>query len=530
MRIVTADEMRELDRVTIEELGIPGVVLMARAGRAVALEVRNVGNRYLGSISNGGRRFLALAGAGNNGGDAYVAARVLASWGWDGAILEFADPDQVRGDAAAHRRRALGAGVPSSRYAVAEDLERALSVPSVVVDGLLGTGIRGEVREPFRSAIRMLNASGRPVVAVDIPSGLDADTGAPLPEAVRADVTVTMALPKLGLVLGAGPDASGRIVVADIGIPRDTGDRPPWMPDWVTEENAADWIQLRDRTDHKGRFGHLVVVAGSVGCAGAAVMCAQGALRAGVGLVSVLVPDAVYWPVAAQLREAMVHPGPTTAGKLDAAALPLLLELAERATALAIGPGLGISPGVRSLVTRILGDTPLPAVVDADGLNVLGSPPEGLPRGRGSCVVTPHPGEMRRLVSGLDWAAGLDPAARPSGWDVVRRFARETGAVTVLKGAGTAVADPRDGSLSVNGSGNPGMATGGSGDVLTGIIGGRLAAGDDPAQAARFGVYLHGAAGDLAADRQGETALLPTDIVEALPAAMRRLEACRRSR
>jgi NAD(P)H-hydrate epimerase len=526
MRFVTAEAMRALDRHTIGVLGVPGETLMARAGRAVALGARDL-DRQL-HPPRGTRRFLALAGVGNNGGDAYAAARVLLSWGWQGEILECADPDRIRGDAALHRRRALAAGVPAAHCTGPDDLRDALRLPSVVIDGLLGTGIRGEVREPFRSLIGVVNESHRPVLAVDIPSGLHADTGTPLPECVRADVTVTMALPKLGLVVDQGLDASGRIIVADIGIPRDVKECPPGMPEWIDEDEAAAWIAPRRPTDHKGRFGHVLIVAGSVGFAGAAVLCARGALRAGAGLVSLFVPDAVYWPVAAQLREAMVHPGPTTGGKLDALAVPLLLELAERATALAIGPGLGASPDVSEVVTRLLQETSAPAVVDADGLNVLGSPPGALPRGRGACVLTPHPGEMRRLLSAYDWAAGLDPALRPAGWDIARRLARETDAVTVLKGAGTLVADPADASLSVNGSGNPGMATGGSGDVLTGMIGARLAGGDEPAQAARLAVYLHGAAGDLAAERQGATATTPTDLLAMLPVAIRRLESrCR---
>lgn len=524
MRLVTAGEMRALDRHTIDVLGTPGAVLMERAGRAVALEVRHVAEKLRAGGSGGVRRFLAVAGAGNNGGDAYAAARILTAWGWDGAILECADPGRVRGDAETHRRRAIAAGVPMPRYAGPEGLAALLNAAAIVIDGMLGTGIDGEVREPFRSAIHALNVSRRPVVAVDIPSGLNADTGAALPEAVRADVTVTMGLPKLGLVLGRGPDVSGRIVAADIGIPRGAGPCPPVSPDWIAEEEAAAWIEVRRRTDHKGSFGHLLVVAGSVGCAGAAVMCAQGALRAGAGLVTVLVPDAIHGSVASGLPEAMVHAGPASDGRLDASAAPVMLECAARATALAIGPGLGLSPGVRAIVAQALRETSLPAVIDADGLNALGSPPEGLPRPAGACVITPHPGEMRRLVAGFDWAAGLDPAGRPSGWEVARKMAAAAGAVTVLKGAGTVVADPRDDSLSVNSSGNPGMAAGGSGDVLTGIIGGRLALGDDPARAARFGVYVHGAAGDLAAARTGETALQPTDLLEALPRILHRLE------
>ncbi len=524
MRLVTAAEMRELDRHTIEDLGVPGQVLMARAGRAVAEAAIEVAES---SADGFPRRFLALAGVGNNGGDAYVAARVLQSWGWRGRILEFADPERIRGDAAHHRRLALLAGVPSVRCETEALLEEALRDPGIVIDGLLGTGLRGEVRDPFRGAISQVNRSRAPVVAVDIPSGLDADSGLPLPEAVRARVTVTMALPKFGLVRGRGLDHAGRILVADIGIPRSRpgSPSPSEAVRWIDRSGIAGGDLLRRaRTAHKGTCGHVLVVAGSVGFAGAAVLCAEGALRGGSGLVSVAVPEPIYVAAASSLREAMVHPAPASDGGFAGDAAETVLALAERATVLAVGPGIGRGDGAASLVRTLLGRVSRPIVLDADGLNVLGSPPEAIGKRRAPTVVTPHPGEMARLVRGYEWAAEWDPGDRDGAWEIARRFAEATGAVTVLKGAGTLVADPADGSLSVNGSGNPGMATGGTGDCLTGLLAAFLAGGHSPAAAARAAVWIHGAAADRAALRTGETALLPRDLLAEIPSVLRDLE------
>lgn len=499
MKAVSTAQIRQLDAAAIAA-GTPGYELMERAGLAVARCAASLLQRH------GGRTVLLIAGKGNNGGDAIVAARHLAAAGMAPVLVLLGRREELSGDPAAHFRQ-LTAAVQVIEAASADQLRQVATAtdPAVVVDGVLGTGLTGEVREPHATAIRLINSLHRPTIAVDIPSGLDSDSGAVHGVAVQADITVTMGLPKIGLLQPSATDYVGRIEVADLGFP-DTAVREVSSDVELLTATDLRWLlPRRRRSAHKGDFGHLLIVAGAEGYTGAPVMCAHAAARSGAGLVSVAAPRAIYPIVAAQCPPE-VMPQPVDVDSLTA-------EVLAGYDAVAIGPGLGRSAEARSLVWRVLTHARCPVVVDADGLYALTDALDALAKLRRSLVLTPHPGEMGRLI-------GLSAAAvQQDRWGVARRFAAQQHAMVVLKGAGTVVTD--GGTLWINNTGNPGMARGGMGDALTGIIGALLAQRLAPLDAARVGVFVHGLAGDLACEQQGEQALLVSDLIAALAAAFK---------
>ena len=520
MKAVTTEQIRQLDQRTIAA-GIAGEELMERAGYAVARTTVGFLKRH------DARAVLLFAGKGHNGGDAIVAARHLAAAGCQPTLVLLCRRNELEGDPLLHFQKLVGGiqvfelpelvgptvGSPSSAAATgAAALQQIVAdtEPVVIVDGLLGTGLKGEVREPYTTAIKVINDLKRPVVAIDIPSGLDSDTGEPHGTCVCADTTVTMGLPKVGLLKPAAADFVGRIEVADIGFPQDFVDEIPTDVELLTASDIATLLPRRCRSAHKGEFGHLLVIGGSEGYTGAPVLAAHAAARAGVGLVTLAVPQDVYSIVAANCPpEVMPRPldlggqfGPTYFAGFDA---------------VAIGPGLGQHAETRKLVWQVMSNCSLPMVVDADALNVVAQNVGAMKKLQRPLVLTPHPGEMARLV---DKTAKEVQADR---WEVARSFAQECGVVTVLKGAGTVVTD-KAGKLWINATGNPGMAKGGMGDALTGIIGAFLAQRMALLDAARAGVFIHGLAGDLACDKLGECALLTTDLIEHLSAAFATLD------
>jgi NAD(P)H-hydrate epimerase len=487
MKAVTTEQIRQLDQRTIAA-GTPGEVLMERAGYAVARTAVEFLKRH------DSRSALLFAGKGNNGGDAIVAARHLAGAGCHATLVLLCPRGELQGDSLTHFRKLAGVEVV--------EWPGELPAAGVVVDGLLGTGLKDEVREPYAAATKFINALRLPVVAIDIPSGLDSDTGEVHGVCVRADVTVTMGLPKIGLLKPAAADFVGRIEVADIGFPRQFVDEIQTDVELITRADIV--LPERRRTAHKGDFGHLLVVAGSEGYTGAPVICAHAAARTGVGLVTLAVPREIYAIVASSCPPE-VMPRPVTFDELS----PNYLSQFD---AIAIGPGLGQKPEVQKAVWRLVTSAATPMVVDADALNALAQGVAALKKVHARMVVTPHPGEMGRLVGKSAKEVQADR------WEIARGFAQEYGVVTVLKGAGTVVAD-RSGKLWINSTGNPGMAKGGMGDALTGIIGALLAQGLDPLDAARAGVFVHGLTGDLAAEKHNETAMLVSDLILSLGAA-----------
>jgi ADP-dependent NAD(P)H-hydrate dehydratase / NAD(P)H-hydrate epimerase len=518
--VLNATQMREADRRTIESIGLPGVVLMENAGAAVA---RVVDERFPTA-----RRVLVLCGKGNNGGDGFVVARRLL--GRRPEVVLLGKSDDVKGDARIHHDAFVRSGgavceVPDAdAWRLVRD--QALVGAEVVVDAILGTGLReaptGVAAQAIGDVCRFAEA-GRTVVAVDVPSGLPSDTGGVGWETVRATVTVTFAAPKYGHVLPPACDAVGDLVVADIGIARQTLDELAGTFGLLEDEDAARAFPARAPEAHKGTFGHVLVIAGSVGKTGAAVLAGTGALRAGAGLVTVATPAPALPAVAGGRPEIMTEPLPaTSSGGVSREAVERALALAKSRDAVVLGPGLGQDASTRDFVREFVRRCPTPLVVDADALNALAPSStlklpdalEALHRDRPT-VITPHPGEMSRL-------AGVGTAeVQERRLETARDAARTTGALVVLKGHRTLVADP-SGRAAVNPTGNPGLATGGTGDVLAGVLGALLAR-EEAWTAATAAVFVHGRAGDLAARQRGETGLVAGDLLDALPQAIRSL-------
>jgi hydroxyethylthiazole kinase-like uncharacterized protein yjeF len=505
--VLTADEMRRADRHAIEKIGLPGPVLMENAGAAVA---RLVDERFPRA-----RRVVVLCGRGKNGGDGFVVVRRL---GARAQALLLGEREGVKGDALLHL---LACERSSGRISVASDatgwaaVQKDLSDADVIVDAVLGTGLRSAptgLPEAAIAAIRARFEAGVPIVAVDLPSGVPSDGGTLDWPAATATVTVTFAAPKRGLVLPPACSHVGELVVADIGIGAESLAAASPSLFLLEDADAAVAFPRRRRGAHKGDFGHVLIVAGSLGKAGAAVLAAGGALRSGCGLVTVAVPEPCLPVVAAARAEAMTEPLPATAGGgLDEAALERLVELAATRDSVVLGPGLGQDPKTQALVRAFVRACPVPLVIDADGLNALAGDLAALRR-EPPAILTPHPGEMARLTG----RRVEDVQARRP--ETAIGLARETGAIVVLKGERTLVAEST-GRAAVAAVGNPGLATGGTGDVLAGVVGSLLAR-HGALLSATAAVVVHGRAGDIAARERGEEGLTAGDVVAALPAAI----------
>ena len=516
MRFLPVHEIRRREAEAIA-LGTPAEALMERAGNGLARAVY----RLLGA--RGGTACLAVVGTGNNGGDALVAARLLEQWGLRCTLLLTCAPEALKG-AARHAWERYAAAVPHGRHAVIGDEagwrtgrpEERLPPRAVVIDGLLGTGTRGVPAGTIREAILWIRraAAWAAIVAVDLPSGLEADTGRGEGAAVVADLTVTFDTPKLGFQYPAAWPLLGRVETVDLGLPPAGPEPDDDEPcDFLAPADPDLRLPKRPRDSHKGDYGHLLVVGGSNGFAGAPALAALAALRAGAGLVSAVLPASAAGPIAALAPEAMAHPLPCPRGELDLQAFRQWRPSLDAFDTLVAGPGLGTGEGPRALVAALLAAPPARLLLDADALNLLALERPLKPFASAARVIlTPHPGEAARL---LGTTAAAVQADRPA---AVRQLADATGAVVVLKGCATLVCAPGR-RPQMNLCGNPGMATGGSGDVLAGVIGALWGQGLDAWAAARLGVWLHATAGDLAAWRGGERTLIARDLVGELGAA-----------
>jgi NAD(P)H-hydrate epimerase len=435
-----------------------------------------------------------------------------------------ADGAALRGLALEQWQRLRQAGGPSCQCLdraewTMDTFRKSAAGADLIVDALLGTGLTAPVEGVYAELIEAINGAGAPVFAVDLPSGINADTGAVMGVAVKAAVTVTFALPKLGLLLYPGAAHAGRVIVGDIGIPQAAVDQLALTVEQITPASIRRALAPRDPQQHKGDFGHLLIIAGSEGKMGAAAMSALGALRAGAGLVTVAVPRSQNSIIQERVIEAMSAPVTETAEHtMDEAALPELLRLAAGKRAVALGPGLSLHPKTQALIRALVPQLSCPVVIDADGLTALAGHEVVTTTRHAPTLLTPHPGEMGRL---LGCAADQVEADRPA---AAREAARRYRAWIVLKGAHTLLADP-DGRLWINTTGNPGMATGGTGDVLTGVIGSLLAQSIPLPDAATAAIFLHGLAGDLAARQVGETSLIAGDLITQLPAAFQQIAA-----
>lgn len=537
MKVVTADQMRAMDRRAITEFGVPGAVLMENAGRAVV----EVLISEFGALH--GRRVVVFCGVGNNGGDGFVIARYLHLARAVVHTVLIGKIEALQGEARTHCDIALHLGLPIDEDPSGVACAKAARTADLIVDAILGTGLHSAPRAPQAAAIAAINAASVPVIAVDLPSGLDADTGAIPGAVVQAMHTVTFAYPKLGMFLYPGAECVGRLHVADIGfdweaLREETGVRLFGSFALTGSFAPAAVVQhlLRRSPDaNKGEFGHVGIVAGSQGMVGAPALAAQAAQRAGAGLVTVLTPACAQPLIAGKLNEQMTLPLPEREGAASPEAFDRIAAFAERAAVLCIGPGLTTRSGVSELVCRLLAEIRKPIVLDADGLNILALHPDAIQARKDDAstplILTPHPGEAARLLG------TTIPAVQSDRVGAVRELARRFRATVLLKGRYTLVADP-EGAITVNTTGNPGMATGGSGDVLTGVVGALVARGLAAERrpglqgAERFraldavglAACLHGLAGDLAAQQIGEVGLVAGDLIAHLPQAIRQLE------
>lgn len=514
MYIATTEEMRKLDRTAIENLGIPGVVLMENAG----LKVVEVISRVLGELK--GKKVTVLAGKGNNGGDGFVIARHLLNRGAEVKTLLLANPEEVSGDARINLDilQRMGHKIYPAVNANSLNIIRvALAYTDLIVDAIYGTGFRGELSEHVGRVVEAVNISQKPVVAVDIPSGVEGDTGKVNGPCIRAAHTVTFALPKLGNILQPGAQYGGELHVADISIPGQLVDALALKCRLVTAGLVRSWIPGRTPETHKGSCGRVVVIGGSEGLTGAAALASMAALRAGAGLVTLGIPRGLHALMEIKLTEVMTSPLPDTGRKtLGPEALEPIRKMVSGADVLAVGPGLSQDESTVELVQNLLPQISVPMVIDADALNALAKQPELIKQLRAPAVLTPHPGEMARLL-GVSITAIQNDRLKAA-----QTAAQEWKAVLVLKGAKTIVACP-DGRTYINSTGNPGMATGGTGDVLTGVIAALMAQGLKPEEAAVAGVYIHGLAGDYLLGHLGMLGMVAGDLLDALPVVTREL-------
>ena len=515
MIVVTAAQMREMDRLTIQEYGVPSLTLMERAGQGIAKAI-------LERFSNAAKKgVLVVAGKGNNGGDGFVVARLLKQKRIPCEVALLARRGELSADAAHNLRAFLkrkGKVVEIEVNGLAQ-LSRRMSKNGLLVDAILGTGVNSEVRGLYAEAITLMNASGLPIVAVDIPSGLDTDRGVPLGVSIQAEMTVALGYPKLGEVIYPGLSYVGELAVSDIGIDGRAVEKVAPKTELLDRETIRWLVPTRDPDTHKGTYGHLLVMAGSRGKTGAAILACRAAMRMGAGLVTLAAPRSLNDIFASSLVEVMTEPlGGKKTEELETLGDEEWRRLLERKNALLFGPGIGVTEAARNALRWLLKNLAMPWVVDADGLNNLALDLDRLRSARTAPILTPHPGEMARLIGRDTAAINKDRVGAAQYFAVTHRC------YVVLKGARTVIA-AADGRVFINPTGNPGMAGGGMGDVLAGMLAALLAQGFSPEDAMKLGVYLHGFVGDQVAAEKGLIGLIASDIIEGLPAGMRRLSA-----
>ncbi len=511
MKLASAAQMRELDRQAIEEIGIPSIDLMEQAAEGVALAA-------LGYLPRPKKAAAAVfCGSGNNGGDGIAAGRMMREKGVNVRVFLVGSREKMTADAREEERRLTESGGALVAFDP-EDREQAdwVNRCQVIIDAVFGVGLSRNIlpESVYARAIDLMNGAPAPVVAADIASGVAADSGAVLGCAVRADRTITFTLPKIGQFVGDGAMYSGEVTVWDIGIPEELTQKTVCSVQTMEEELAAECLPVRKTDGHKGDFGKLLVVGGAVGYTGAPYLTASAAVRTGCGLVFLGVPESIWQVEAVKCTSAMPFPLPENKGALSDGALQKIEEKLAGCHVLALGPGLGRSQQVTELVCELLERTQQPVVLDADGINALAEHMDVLDSRRGRVtILTPHDGEFARLGGDLSRGDRVGAA---------RDFAMRHGCVLVLKGHRTVVATP-EGNVLVNTTGNSSLAKGGSGDVLTGVIASLLAQGATAMQAAALGVWLHGCAGDTAADWLTEYCVMPEDVIAALPEGIRRI-------
>lgn len=513
MLVVSAEQMREMDRLTIQKYEMPSLVLMERAGEGIT---RAILENFAKAAKRG---VLIVCGKGNNGGDGFVVARLLKKKRIPCEVALLARQQELSPDAAHNLKLFLK--LKGKVVEITADklslLQQRMHGKGLLVDAILGTGMKNDVGGLFAEAITLMNAAGLPIVAVDIPSGLDADRGTPLGVSIQAEMTVSLGYAKLGQVIYPGIDYVGELVVADIGIDARALEAVAPKTELLVAEQITPLVPRREADTHKGTYGHLVVMAGSRGKTGAAILACRAAMRTGAGLVTLAAPRALNNIFAAQLVEVMTELLPDNGhDEMEALTDDDWHRLLARKSALLFGPGIGVTDTTRNTMRWLLRNLAMPWVIDADGLNNLALEIERLRHAKTPPILTPHPGEMARLL-------GTDNAAvNKNRVDAARGFAVKHRCHLVLKGARTVIATP-DGKVFINPTGNPGMASGGMGDVLAGIIAALLGQGLPAEDAMKLGVYLHGFVGDRVAAARGQIGLIASDIIAGLPSGLRDL-------
>jgi NAD(P)H-hydrate epimerase len=505
--------MRELDRKTIQEIGIPGAVLMENAGRGTFDAIL----RFFPEITNG--KVAVIAGGGNNGGDGFVIARYLLKRGIPVSVYLFTAKEKIQGDAARNLMVYRNSGGAIQEVTDEQDWKSAfhrIKGAQLIVDALFGTGLSSEISGLHFRVIEDLNAGSVPIVSVDVPSGIDASTGKVLGIAVKAARTCTFGLPKRGLVIFPGVLYAGKLDVIDIGIPQSVITDAHAQEHLLEEKEFQGSIPARDPESHKGAYGHAFILAGSPGKTGAAALAGQAAMRVGAGLVTIGTPAQLNPILEIKVTEVMTEPLPDDAtGFLDMSSLQRVTELLPGKAVVAIGPGISDREETARLVHKTIEAVTVPMVIDADGLNAIARAPEVLKKAHAPVVLTPHPGEMARLMSTTTQAVQADRIG------TAKRFAGDYGVIVILKGARTIIAEP-GGHVYINPTGNPGMASGGMGDVLTGMISGFLAQGLDPVFSARISVFMHGLIADEVASRIGPVGIIAADIIDEIQRTLKK--------
>jgi NAD(P)H-hydrate epimerase len=533
LKVVTSKEMQEIDRLTIERYGIAGTILMERAGLAVAEKINNLffqKSEVKKRITDNGERttVLVLCGGGNNGGDGLVVARILHNQGRDVKVFLTAKPEDLKGDAKINYDIAVKFGVKI--YPINKFLTRNSQLATrnfIIVDALLGTGLSKKVKAPISDVIEKVNKLKCSVVSIDIPSGISSNTGQIMGCAIKSQYTVTFSLPKRGHLLYPGAEYTGKLYIEDIGFPLRLLKSENIKVNLVQKEDAISLLPERPRYSHKGTYGHVLLIAGSKGKTGAAFMTAKACLRAGVGLVTIGVPESLVDIFQSRVTEEMILPLPDKGnGTLLCKASNSILEfLKQRANVLAIGPGISTSDEISDLVSLLIAKSRVPMVIDADGINAIGGRTNVLKKSRTPIILTPHPGEMARLLKGsFKFQVSSFKLKDRNSLQAIERdrintailFSRDKKIYLILKGVPTVIATPK-GEVFINSTGNPGMATAGVGDVLTGMISAFLAQGLTPQNASILGVYMHGLIGDIVAKKKGERSLIASDIINTIP-------------
>ncbi len=516
MKVATPKEMANIDRRTIEDFGLPSIVLMENAARGIFDLLQN----RMGDLSH--LQTLIVCGKGNNGGDGIALARHLLNAGVSVKIDLLCRKRDLRGDPKINLKVARASGVEVVEILEKRDLKKLkqdLDGADILVDGIFGTGFLESASGLIAQVIELINESGLPVLSIDLPSGLNGETGILSGPCVRAELTATLGLPKPGLFFSPGREQAKKVEVIKIGLPQRAIDQEEIHLSLMEEEEVKALLPQRSSDSHKGTFGTVLCLAGSVGMTGAAALTALSALRSGCGIVTLGIPESLNDSLEEKLTEVITKPLPETAERtLALEAIEEIFSLLKKADVLALGPGLSTHQETRDVVRRVVERVTIPTLIDADGLNNLSFDPTPLKIPNRTLILTPHPGEMSRLL-------GLPvEEVKRNRMEVVRKAAKEFHAVVVLKDSPTVIADSSGEEGFINPTGNSGLATAGSGDVLTGMIAGFLAQGLSPLNASRLGVYLHGLAGDIAVREKTEHGLIASDILDAIPQAIQEIQ------